>query len=226
MRPSALALLLAAACGKHGDGGAAAPATGDAGAPVPSAPAPLAGEVDRTLANGLRLVLRPVPGTGAVALVTLLRIGADADPPGRSGMAHLMEHLLVTAATSAAPARSVDDWIRRYPAGWNAQTGSDYTVVAAIFPPDRLDAELAEAAARLTDVRPQPDDLAREQPRLLAEVDNMFAWAALGAPNRARERVRPTPGGGRKGGVPEQVRAVTLDEARARLAAHYRAGNA
>ena len=42
------------------------------------------------------------------------------------------------------------------------------------FPRTDLEAELKDAAARMGDLRIAADDLARERPRLLTEVDNMF----------------------------------------------------
>jgi zinc protease len=48
----------------------------------------------------------------------------------------------------------------------------------------------------------------------------------LGALNQARERVRPTPRGGRKGGRIEHIEATKLDEVRARWRDHYKPANA
>jgi len=194
--------------------------------PDDAAPGPLQGDVDRTLDSGLRLHLHPVPGSGKVALVVLFRIGSDQDPPGRSGLAHLIEHLYVTAAAGSSPPRPVEAWIRGYPDGWNAQTGSDYTVVAGVFPAARLDDEVADAVARMTDLHIDADDLSREVPRLVTEVDNMFAVPALAAANRARERARPAPNHGRKGGVAAEVRSLGVDDVTARWRSLYRGGNA
>jgi zinc protease len=44
--------------------------------------------------------------------------------------------------------------------------------------------------------------------------------------NHARELVRPSPGGGRSGGLPEHVRAITPAEVRARWERYYRPRNA
>jgi zinc protease len=225
MRARALLLLALAACGGKKDD-APDKAAPPAAPPADARPAPLAGDIDRTLTNGLRLILSPVPDSGGVALLVLFRIGGDHDPPGQSGLAHLVEHMLVTAANPAAPARTADEWMKRYPLGWNAQTGSDYTVIATVFAPDQLPAELAEAAGRMTELRVEPDDMTREVPRVIDEVTHMFDWASLGAPNRARERARPAPERGRKGGLPAHLQKLTREQVRARANANYRAGNA
>jgi zinc protease len=157
----------------------------------------------------------------------LYNIGGDHDSQGRSGLAHLVEHLYITAAAGAEPARTAEAFFQRYQTGCNAQTGDRYTVFATVFPKERLENELTEAAARMGDLRITAADLEREKPRLLDEVANMFGRIPqLGAVNIAREQVRPTPRGGRKGGLPEHVRAITLDEVRAHWKRYYKPRNA
>ncbi len=179
------------------------------------------------LENGLDVLLRPIAGCDTIALVVLHDVGGHADPEGQSGLAHLIEHCYVTAQGGPTPRRTMDDYVRRYPDGWNAQTGNRYTVVAAVFPPDRLEAELRDAAARLGDLRITREDLDREVPRVVAELRNMYGGIPmLAAANLARERVLPSPRGGRRGGVVEDVEALTPEMLQQRWAATYRANNA
>ena len=98
------------------------------------------------LLNGLSVILRPVPGAKQTALMVLYSLGGDHDPQGRSGLAHLVEHVYVTAAAGAEKARGVDEYVKQYPAGWNAQTGDRYTVIAAVFPAKDVEQELRKAA--------------------------------------------------------------------------------
>ena len=49
---------------------------------------------------------------------------------------------------------------------------------------------------------------------------------ALGAVNITRELIRPTPEGGRKGGLPEHVKAITLDDVLAHWKQYYKPRNA
>lgn len=179
------------------------------------------------LDNGLQVIIRPIRGAGDVACIVLYDVGGDHDPKGRSGLAHLVEHLYVTAAAGPEAPRTADALFRRYPAGANAQTGDRYTVVATVFPKASLDKELRDASARMGDLKITPADLDRERARLLDEVANMFGRIpALGALNNARELVRPTPQGGRKGGQPDQVKAITLDELGAHWRRYYKPRNA
>jgi zinc protease len=100
-------------------------------------------------------------------------------------------------------------------------------VVATVFPRGDLEAELRNASARMGDLRVTADDLARERPRVLDEVSNMFGrFPALGAMNNARELIRPSPQGGRKGGLPEHIRNITVEDVRAHWGHYYKPRNA
>ncbi len=179
------------------------------------------------LDNGLKVILRPAPKADSVACIVLFDIGEQHDPPGQSGLCHLIEHLYVTAAAGSAPASSAESWMARYQGMVNAQTGRTYTVIATVFPRDRLDQELAEAAARMGDLRIEPADLARELPRMEAELGSMYGGIpALTALNLAATAVAPPPPGARKGGVMEQVRSITIEEARQWHARQYKPGRA
>jgi zinc protease len=179
------------------------------------------------LDNGLTVLVRPVEGAENVAVLMLYNVGGDHDPQGRSGLAHLVEHVYVTAAAGKAPARTVDEFTKKYPGGWNAQTGDRFTVISTVVPKDDLDKELRDAAARMSDLRVTAADLEREKPRILNEVANMFGRIPnLGALNNARELLRPTPRDGRKGGVPEHVKAATLKEVQQHWERYYKPRNA
>lgn len=166
-----------------------------------------------TLANGLRVQLAAGEGAPNTAVVLVFDAGGDDDPEGRSGMAHLLEHVLFTAAAGSAKARSAEQAMSAYPAGWNAQTGDSHTVLASVVPSPGLEAELRATAARMGDLRITDEDLRREKPRLVQEVENMFGGLpGLAAPNLARESIRPSRHGGRRGGLPEHVAAITAEE--------------
>jgi zinc protease len=206
------------------------PAAVFAPAQAASAPAPAAAErgVERfQLDNGLKVILRPVKSAGQTALIVVYSIGGDHDPEGRSGLTHWVEHLYVTASAGTAKARTAEEFARLYPDGANGQTGDRYTVIAAMFPRGKLEEELRDAAARMGDLRITPADLDRERPRLLQEVDNMFgAFPSLAAVNQARELARPTHNGGRHGGPPDQIRAITLDDIQGFWKRYYKPRNA
>ncbi len=180
-----------------------------------------------TLDNGLTVMLRPMQSTEKVALVVLYPVGGLHDPKGQSGLAHLIEHCYITAAAGVTPQRDIQAYMARYPDGWNAQTGDDYTVAAAVFKREALDRELQDAAARMKHLRILDSDLAREKPRILAELANMYAsMPHLAAANLAREKVCPAPYGGRRAGVADHINAITIATVQQRLKRYYKPKNA
>ena len=179
------------------------------------------------LNNGLTVILRPVSTANQVALVVLFNLGGDHDPVGKSGRAHLLEHLYSTAAAGDMSARDVVQLQKRYAAGWNVQTGPDYTVFAAVVESEQFAAELKNAAARMNDLRITQADLNREVPRLLAELGNMYSGTpSLAGLNRVRMQLQSIPQGGRFGGAPEHIATITLDELQRLWKDYYKPNNA
>ena len=133
----------------------------------------------------------------------------------------------MTCAAGKTPVRTAEEMMARYPQSWNAQTGARYTVVAFVFPKERLAAEVEEAAARMGALQITQADLEREVPRMRAELANMFDSASpLAASNRAWMRARPGPAGSQKGGVIEQIGELTVEDVRDWHAKHYKPVNA
>ena len=179
------------------------------------------------LDNGLTVILRPIPKASKVALVVLFDLGGAHDPIGKSGMAHLLEHLYVTAAAGDTPARDFMQFMKRYPAGQTAQTGLDFTVIAGVVEPTQFAEELTDVAARMNDLRITEADLTREVPRVSQELRNMYGglpW--LAGLNHARAQLHPIPQGGQYGGAPAHVQAITLNELQQFRKDYYKPNNA
>jgi len=51
-----------------------------------------------SLPGGLQVLVYPVPGASRVALRYLVRAGSALDPPGKEGLAHLLEHMVIRAS--------------------------------------------------------------------------------------------------------------------------------
>ena len=179
------------------------------------------------LDNGLTIILRPIPTVNRVALMVLYNLGGDHDPVGKSGRAHLLSHLYCTAAAGDTPIRDVRQLQKRYVAGWNAQSGHDYTAFAGVVESKQFAAELKDAAARMHDLRITKADLDREVPRLLAKLQNMYDGVpSLVGLNRVRMQLQSRPQGGRFGGAPEHIGALTLDELQRFWKDYYKPNNA
>ena len=179
------------------------------------------------LDNGLTVILRPVSTSNQVAVVVLFNLGGDHDPIGKSGRAHLLEHLYCTATAGDTPARDVMQFQKHYVAGWNAQTGADYTVFAGVVAAEQLVAELKDAAARMNDLHITEADLNREVPRVLTELRNMYGGIpSLAGLNRVRTQLHPISQGGQHGGALKHIKAMTLNELQQIWTDYYKPNNA
>ena len=178
------------------------------------------------LDNGLTIILRPVPTANEVALVGLFNLGDGHDPVGKSGRAHLLAHLYSTAAAGDTQARDVMQLQKRYVAGWNAQSGHDYTAFAGVVESEQFAAELKDVAARIHDLRITEADLNREVPRVLVKLSSMYDGVpSLAGLNHVRMQLQSRPQGGRFGGVPEHIETMTLDELQRFWKDYYKPNN-
>jgi len=179
-----------------------------------------------TTEGGLTVICRPVEGARHVAVVTLFKIGDHDDPAGRSGMAHLLEHLWVMAPTDTAASRvaEVIDGIRE--GTYKAVTHDRCTVCATVIPRDRVEEELRGLAGRMGTLRIEERDVARERRSVAGEQEERFWWFSSGTAGAlARERVLPPPHGGCSGGAREHLEKMTAAELRDRWHMYYKPRN-
>ncbi len=82
----------------------------------------------RTLANGLRVIVIPMPTEGLAAYRTVVRTGArDEYEKGATGFAHFFEHMMFRG-TERFPAEKYGEIVTRMGADSNAYTSTDMTV--------------------------------------------------------------------------------------------------
>jgi zinc protease len=99
-----------------------------------------------TLDNGLTVVTVPFDSPGVVAFFTLVRAGSrDEVEPGKSGYAHLFEHLMFRG-TEKMPAAGYEKRMQALGADNNAFTTNDFTLFIPTLPKDSL-AELVPIEA-------------------------------------------------------------------------------
>lgn len=184
-------------------------------------------EAHLRLDNGLRVDLFATPGGDKAGLVVLFDIGANHDPAGRSGMAHLVEHLFATSGGAEKPARPIDKAKERYGEGFHTKTGADYTLYGVEVSAERILEEIDDASFRMSRLQPSQNDLDRERRRLLDEIATLQERdPTAAAMHRAAEAVRPSRGGGLRGGVAAEIEKITLAEVEAFRRAHYGAPTA
>jgi zinc protease len=91
------------------------------------------------LPNGLRLVTVPTDYPNMVALYIVVRAGSrDEVEPGKSGYAHLFEHLMFRGSENYTPEQR-DSIMKRAGADTNASTNQDRTTYYVVFSKEDLD---------------------------------------------------------------------------------------
>jgi zinc protease len=103
------------------------------------------------LDNGMRVVLAPDPTLPIVAVDVWFDVGAKDEPPGRSGFAHLFEHLMFMG-TERVPLGMFDRIMERGGGRNNASTYYDRTNYWSTGPAELLDVLLWLDADRLEDL--------------------------------------------------------------------------
>ena len=100
------------------------------------------------LPNGLRLVTVPTDYPNMVALYVVVRAGSrDEVEPGKSGYAHLFEHLMFRGSENYTPEQR-DALLKRAGADSNASTNQDRTTYYAVFSKEDLEDVLKAEADR------------------------------------------------------------------------------
>lgn len=120
------------------------------------------------LDNGLVALTLPTPGTGAVICDIYYAGGSAADPVGRSGLTHFLEHMLFNG-TRNVPRGALDRLMLRLAGQHNAETGSDFCRFWSHMPRGSLELALALEADRMQCAVLDSDDFRRERQVILEE---------------------------------------------------------
>ncbi|MCE6958598.1 insulinase family protein [Cereibacter sphaeroides] len=123
---------------------------------------------DFRLANGLEVVVIEDHRAPVVTHMVWYRVGAADEPPGHSGIAHFLEHLMFKGTDELKPgefsatveAQGGDD---------NAFTSWDYTAYFQRVAADRLDLMMKMEADRMRDLQMSEDDVKTERQVVLEE---------------------------------------------------------
>ncbi|OGN43055.1 MAG: hypothetical protein A2623_07370 [Caulobacterales bacterium RIFCSPHIGHO2_01_FULL_70_19] len=124
---------------------AAAPAAAQEAAPITVPPLEF---THRELANGLDVYAMPDPTAGTVTVTLWYDVGGKDDPQGRSGFAHLFEHIL-SRKTVNLPYGQISTIVENAGGTRNASTGQDFTNYYETVPPQYLEQMLWTHAERM-----------------------------------------------------------------------------
>ena len=102
----------------------------------------------RKLANGLRVYAMPDANTASASVAVWYDVGSKNDPAGRSGFAHLFEHLMFKS-TANMPAENFDRLTEDVGGFNNASTTDDYTDYYETVPANHLQRVLWAESERM-----------------------------------------------------------------------------
>lgn len=206
--------------------------TAPAAVAVAQEPAPIAVPplqfAHRELANGLDVYSMPDPSAGTVTVTLWYNVGGKDDPEGRSGFAHLFEHIL-SRKTVNLPYGQISTLVENAGGSRNASTGQDFTNYYETVPPEYLETMLWTHAERMA--RPVVDQAVFDAERSIVKEE-------------LRQRVYAPPYGRLQRfvigdnsfdesiyrrsviGSIEELDSATIDDARAFHEAYYRPATA
>jgi zinc protease len=133
---------------------------------APAAASPRASEFK--LANGLTLVVVPDNRAPVVTHMVYIRAGAADEPPGVSGIAHFLEHLMFKSTEKLANGE-FSAIVTRLGGQQNAFTSSDYTAYYQRVAKDRLKTMMEMEADRMMNLRLDAKEVDTERQVIIEE---------------------------------------------------------
>lgn len=123
---------------------------------------------ERTLDNGLKLLLREDHDAPLASIWTWYRVGARNEIPGRTGLSHWVEHMQFKGTPTLAKGQIFRD-VSRHGGVLNALTSNDWTAYFETIPAERLDLMLAIESDRMANSLFDPDETESERTVILSE---------------------------------------------------------
>jgi zinc protease len=123
-----------------------------------------------TLDNGLQVVVIPDHRTPVVTQMIWYKVGSADETPGKSGLAHFLEHLMFKG-TAAHPAGEFSRAVLRAGGDENAFTSSDYTGYYQRVPRDQLPVVMEFEADRMTGLVLTDENVLPERDVVLEEYN-------------------------------------------------------
>ena len=183
---------------------------------------------ERTLANGLCVYALRDTTTTNVAVQVWYDVGSKDDPQGRSGFAHMFEHLMFKATRNLV-SEQMDRLTEDVGGDNNASTNDDYTNYYEVVPANHLQRLLFAEADRMASLVVEPKSFASErdvvkeelrQSTLAKPYGKLFSTYLSAAAYTTHPYARSTIGS------IENLEAASIDDVRGFHATYYRPDNA
>jgi zinc protease len=127
-----------------------------------------------TLGNGLQVVVIPDHRTPVVTQMIWYKVGSADETPGKSGLAHFLEHLMFKG-TSKHPAGEFSQTVLKIGGNENAFTSTDYTGYFQRVPRDQLAKMMEFEADRMTGLILKDENVLPERDVVLEEFNMRVA---------------------------------------------------
>jgi len=127
-----------------------------------------------TLGNGLQVLVIPDHRTPVVTQMIWYKVGSADETPGKSGLAHFLEHLMFKG-TSKHPAGEFSETVLRVGGNENAFTSTDYTGYFQRVPHEQLASMMEFEADRMTGLILKDENVLPERDVVLEEFNMRVA---------------------------------------------------
>jgi zinc protease len=127
-----------------------------------------------TLPNGMQVVVIPDHRTPVVTQMIWYKVGSADETPGKSGLAHFLEHLMFKG-TTAHPAGEFSQTVLRIGGNENAFTATDYTGYFQRVPREQLLKMMEFEADRMTGLVLKDENVLPERDVVLEEFNMRVA---------------------------------------------------
>src|SRR5215218_4717049 len=127
-----------------------------------------------TLANGLQIVVIPDHRTPVVTHMIWYKVGSADETPGKSGLAHFLEHLMFKGTVRFPPGQ-FSQTVIRLGGQENAFTSTDYTGYFQRVPRDKLPTLMEFEADRMTGLTLKDENVLPERDVVLEEYNMRVA---------------------------------------------------
>ncbi|KYH03017.1 pitrilysin family protein [Bradyrhizobium sp. DOA1] len=127
-----------------------------------------------TLSNGMQVVVIPDHRTPVVTEMIWYKVGSADETPGKSGLAHFLEHLMFKG-TSKHPVGEFSQTVLRVGGNENASTSVDYTNYYQRVPKEQLPTMMEFEADRMTGLVLKDENVLPERDVVLEEYNMRVA---------------------------------------------------
>src|SRR5665213_158909 len=180
----------------------------------------------RTLANGLKVVVIEDHAAPVAQVHMWYRFGALDETPGKTGLAHALEHMMFRGTHDLSSA-GLDDMTARLGGEVNAETENEMTHFYFVVPSDRVDTIVHLEADRMRGLKLDPADWNLERGAVLEEYAEKHSNPVSSFIYDVNQRVFPNSRlGSTSLGLKADIEKATVADLRRYYDAWYRPNNA